>query len=93
LALRPWLVRWIEPDSDPKQSLDSLPGVMWHLPDAWRRRGQPNVLLVHRDDLLTDLDAEMRRIAMWLGIEVDPIGGHHWSRPQPSPTCGDGPTN
>jgi aryl sulfotransferase len=68
--LRPWLARWVEQDSDPRQALDSLPGVMWHLRDAWSRRGEPNVLLVHYDDLLGDLDAEMRRIAGRLGIEV-----------------------
>lgn len=65
-----WLRDWIERDSDPKRELDSLPGVMWHLRDAWARRQQPNVRLVHYDDLLADLDAEMRRIAGWLGIEV-----------------------
>jgi hypothetical protein len=70
LPLRPWLMRWIEQDPDPKQSLDSLPGVMWHLSGAWRCRSQPNVLLVHYDDLLADLPTEMRRIATWLGIEV-----------------------
>src|SRR5689334_12397226 len=42
--LHEWLVRWIEQDSDPGQALDSLPGVMWHLRDAWQRRGEPNVL-------------------------------------------------
>jgi aryl sulfotransferase len=70
LPLRPWLERWIEQDSDPRQTLDSLPGVMWHLSDAWRRRSQANVLLVHYDDLLADLDAQMHRVATWLGIQV-----------------------
>jgi hypothetical protein len=69
LPLRQWLPRWIEADSDPRRVLDSLPGVMWHLHDAWRRRDEPNVLLVHYDDLLADLDAQMRRVAGWLGIE------------------------
>ena len=36
--------------------MDSLPGVMWHLSDAWARRGEPNVVLVHYfNDLSTDL--------------------------------------
>ena len=33
---------------------------MWHLSDAWARRGEPNVLLVHYDDLLADLEGQMR---------------------------------
>jgi hypothetical protein len=70
LPPHPWLVRWIERDSDPRTELDSLPGVLWHLADAWRRRREPNVLLVHYDDLLADLDAQMRHIAAWLGIHV-----------------------
>ena len=36
----------------------------------WERRGQPNVLLVHFNDLKNDLSAEMRRIAAFLGIPV-----------------------
>ncbi len=36
--------------------MDSLPGVMWHLSDAWARRGQPNMVLRHYDDLSADLD-------------------------------------
>jgi len=65
-----WSVRWIERDSDPRAELDSLPGVLWHLTDAWQRRGEPNVLLVHYDDLLSDLDGQMRHVAAWLGIDV-----------------------
>jgi uncharacterized protein YqeY len=45
---------------------------MWHASDAWsRREQQPNILLVHFDDLLCDLDGEMRRLSNRLGIEVD----------------------
>jgi aryl sulfotransferase len=72
VPLPAWLARWVEADSDPRQELDSLPGVMWHLRDAWSRRGEPNVRLVHYDDLLADLEGEMRRIAAWLGVEVAP---------------------
>ena len=68
--LHSWLVRWIEGDSDPRTELDSLPGVLWHLTDAWHRRREPNVLLVHYDDLLADLAGRMRDIAAWLGIDV-----------------------
>ncbi|MFI5895836.1 hypothetical protein ACIA5D_37640 [Actinoplanes sp. NPDC051513] len=68
--LHSWLVRWIERDSDPRTELDSLPGVLLHLADAWRRREERNVRLVHYDDLLTDLDGQMRHIAAWLAIDV-----------------------
>jgi aryl sulfotransferase len=70
-GLHDWLVEWIEEDAAPTEALDSLPGVMWHLTDAWPRRSQPNVLLVHYGDLERDLEGEMRRIAQRIGIEVD----------------------
>jgi aryl sulfotransferase len=64
------LVAWIDRDAAPADDLDSLPGVMWHLTDAWHRRHEGNVLLLHYDDLAADLAGEMRRIAARLGIEV-----------------------
>jgi aryl sulfotransferase len=69
--LREWLVSWIDWDPNPREQLDSLPGVMWHLSDAWARRGEPNVVLMHYDDLSADLDGEMRRLAVLLGINVE----------------------
>jgi len=41
-----------------------------HLTDAWARRRQPNVVLLHYDDLLADLDAAMRHLATQLEIVV-----------------------
>ncbi|MFS1301420.1 sulfotransferase domain-containing protein [Streptosporangium longisporum] len=71
--LREWLLSWVEQDVSPMEEMDSLPGVMWHLSDAWARRlRRPNVLLVHYDDLLGDLDGQMRGLARSLGIEVPP---------------------
>ncbi|GIJ06903.1 sulfotransferase domain-containing protein [Micromonospora andamanensis] len=63
------LVRWIDADPDPSAELDSLPGVMWHLRDAWARRHLPNVHLVHYDDLQADLSGQMRRLAERLDLE------------------------
>lgn len=37
----------------------------------WEARDEPNVLLVHYNDLKKDLEGEMRRIADFLDIEVD----------------------
>jgi aryl sulfotransferase len=68
--LREWLLDWIGQDTDPRAALDSLPGILHHLSDAWARRGEPNVLLVHYDDLLADLEGQMRRVAAQLGITI-----------------------
>jgi hypothetical protein len=64
------LLGWIADDDDPRRNLDSLPGVLLHLSDAWARRGDPNVLLVHYDDLIADLEGQMRWLAGRLGIAV-----------------------
>jgi aryl sulfotransferase len=64
------LLRWIASDADPREHPDSLPGLMWHLSGAWARRGEPNVLLVHYDDLSADLEGQMRALAGRLGIAV-----------------------
>jgi len=64
------VLRWIAGDDASGRHPDSLPGVMWHLSDAWSRRGEPNVLLVHYDDLLADLGGRMRWLAGRLGIAV-----------------------
>jgi aryl sulfotransferase len=69
--LREWLMRWVDSTADPREEMDSLPGVMAHLSDAWGRRGgSPDVWLVHYDDLQADLEGEMRRLALRLGISV-----------------------
>ena len=44
---------------------------MLHLADAWARRDDGNVVLVHYDDLRQDLDGSMRRLSRRLGIAVD----------------------
>ncbi len=68
--LEQWLPQWIDWDGDRREQMDSLPGVMSHLDDAWSRRDELNVVLVHYDDLTTDLGAEMRKLAARLGIDV-----------------------
>jgi aryl sulfotransferase len=61
----PWAAR-----ADPREDMDSLPGLMWHFSDAWARRHEPNVLLVHYDNLSADLAGQMRRIADRLSVDV-----------------------
>lgn len=73
--LQEWLASWIDRDVDPREELDGLPGVLWHLSDAWSRRAEHNVVLVHYDDLSADLEGQMRRLADRLGISVPE---HRW---------------
>lgn len=73
--LHEWLLGWIERDLPPAEEMDGLPGVMWHLTGAWDRRREPNIVLVHYDDLLADLGREMRGLARRLGIDVR---AHRW---------------
>jgi len=68
--LREWLLEWVDRDVSHLDQMDSLPGVMWHLSDAWARRHEPNVVLVHYDDLIGDLEGQMRRLAGVLDIGV-----------------------
>jgi aryl sulfotransferase len=57
---------WLEQDGAPFWSLwDNVRG--W-----WAARRQPNVLMLHFEDLKRDLAGEMRRIAAFLEIEVAP---------------------
>jgi aryl sulfotransferase len=67
-----WLTAWIDHDADPLHELDSLPGVMWHVGDAWIRSAESNIELVHYRDLEADLDGSMRHIADFLDVDVDP---------------------
>lgn len=46
---------------------DSAPA---YLASWWPRRGEPNMLFVHYNDLKADLEAEMRRIAAFLDVSV-----------------------
>ncbi|PRY57369.1 sulfotransferase domain-containing protein [Glycomyces artemisiae] len=70
LSLHDWVVNWTRAENGPREDLDMLPGVMAHLGDAWARREEPNLLLVHYADLSADLEGEMRRIAAYLDIDV-----------------------
>ena len=42
----------------------------YHAQSFWKFRHLPNVLLVHFGDMKADLEAEMRRVADFVGIEV-----------------------
>jgi hypothetical protein len=68
--LHDWLVGWTLENTTPQQQMDSLVGVLHHVSDAWARREEGNVLLVHYADLSADLDGQMRGIADRLGVTV-----------------------
>ncbi|MEH0840855.1 sulfotransferase domain-containing protein [Micromonospora sp. CPCC 205711] len=55
------LLEWIDED---------LPDTVRHLADAWARRHEEQVLLLHYADLSRDLAGRMRLVAARLGIEV-----------------------
>ncbi len=63
-------LRWIEEDADPRAQPESLPGMLAHVAGAWAKRYEPNVVLMHYDDLSADLEGQMRGLAWRLGIGV-----------------------
>jgi len=63
------LLHWMGDET----SRDRSPGMkdmMEHLSDSWARRNEPNVILLHYDDLCGDLEKQMRDLAAGLGITV-----------------------
>jgi aryl sulfotransferase len=81
--LREFLLRWLAMEGEPRELLDSVPGILWHVGDAWARRAEPNVVLLHYDRLLADLEGEMRALAGRLNIAVPE---HAWPRLVPAAT-------
>jgi aryl sulfotransferase len=64
---RQWIsLGWFEWESDGWPYWSHL----HHAKTWWPERERPNVLLVHYNDLLADLDGEMRRVAAFLDIDV-----------------------
>ncbi len=64
------VLEWISGDDDSRRPSASLPAVMRHLSEAWTRRAEPSVVLVRYDDLLSNLEGQMRGLADRLGITV-----------------------
>jgi aryl sulfotransferase len=63
--VRAYFHEWLDRDGFPVWSF-------WqHVQSWWDIRALDNVLLVHFNDLKRDLAGEMRRIAAFLGIEID----------------------
>lgn len=76
-----------KPPKDPRDLLmdlledDTKKNIPWpyweHIRSWWAVRDQPNVMLVHFNDLKKDLEGEMRRIADFLG--VNDLSNEKWN--------------
>jgi aryl sulfotransferase len=60
---------WVDDDGDITETM-SLRQTLAHLQGFWERRDRTNVVMLHYDDLQSDLEGEMRRLASRLGIHV-----------------------
>jgi aryl sulfotransferase len=70
-AARKWLLDNIDEMGTFPDGHDSRIDVILKMSaDAWERRAEHNVVLVHYEDLIADLAAEMRRLARCLDITV-----------------------
>jgi DNA-binding MarR family transcriptional regulator len=72
LPPREWLIEWFEVEASPRAHRNSLPGAMRRMSYVWAHR-EPNVLLLHYQDLSADLEGEMLRLAAHLGITVPDV--------------------
>jgi hypothetical protein len=61
---------WVDDPTPPEDVAMSLAGLIHHMAGFWAVRDRDDVILLHYDDLQTDLEGEMRRLAGRLGIEV-----------------------
>jgi aryl sulfotransferase len=61
---------WVDDPTAPEDVAMSLTGLIHHMASFWAVRNRDDVILLHYDDLQTDLEGEMRRLAARLGIEV-----------------------
>jgi aryl sulfotransferase len=62
--------RWMYDDASPLDDPYTLRALVTHQGQAWSRRDDPNLVLLHYHDLSRDLDTQMRRIAERLDIHV-----------------------
>ncbi len=57
--------QWVEASASP-----GLRAMIHHLRTFWEMRERPNVMLLHYDELKADLEGQMRRLAIRLGLKV-----------------------
>ena len=61
---------WVDDDSDPTNTTPGLRFTIRQLRSFWDAPNGLDVVLLHYDDLLNDLDGQMRALALRLGIVV-----------------------
>ncbi len=61
---------WVDDPTPPEDVAMSLTGLIHHMASFWAVRDRDDVVLLHYDDLQTDLEGEMRRLADRLAITV-----------------------
>jgi hypothetical protein len=61
---------WVDPAAPGQVVVSDLEIMLHHLDTFWRVRDQPNIVLLRYEDLLDDLDGQMRYIAGRLGIAI-----------------------
>lgn len=69
-GLRERFWAWIDNDAPPTDLSSSLRRTLHHLQTFWDAPPDLNVVMLHYDDLRTDLDGQMRLLAHRLGIAV-----------------------
>jgi hypothetical protein len=67
---RQWVLDRIDEIGTHMQGRNSFETLLKNLTYAWERRAEPNVVLVHYEDLSADLAGEMRQLARHLDITV-----------------------
>lgn len=68
--LRAWFRLWIQHSGIYAEGKMMSDDVLYFMQSFWPYRQLPNVLMIHYDDLKTNLAGEMRRIAGFLGIDI-----------------------
>jgi aryl sulfotransferase len=61
---------WVEDQTPVQQTGTSLQAVLNLLASFWTQRNNPNVVLLHYDDLKADLEGQMRALARRLSIRI-----------------------
>jgi hypothetical protein len=63
--------QWVDDPRPAAEWLVSLAALLHHVRTFWQATaGAPNLVLLHYDDLQTDLEGQMRALAQRLGIDV-----------------------
>ncbi len=65
-----WFCDWMSSSCSDKPGHEFYTDVLYYVRSFWQYRNLPNILMLHYNDLKTDLEGEMRRIADFLDIHI-----------------------